>query len=160
MLVTSSIRAAFAEDHNRLDALFAEYQALKRVDHGQAKARFKEFKVGLQRHIVWEEQVLFPLFERKTGIREGGPTAVMRAEHRQIADRLEAIHRKVRARDPETDREDEALLAALAAHNHKEENILYPMLDRLATPEEVADAFRAMEEVPEEAYKTCCGRHG
>ena len=28
---------------------------------------WKEFKIGLQRHIVWEESVLFPRFEHKTG---------------------------------------------------------------------------------------------
>ncbi len=159
MMATQSIRTAFGEDHDRLDGLFAEYRATKRTDYDRAKECFKQFKFGLQRHIVWEEQILFPLFDRKTGIFGGGPTAVMRAEHRQIADRLEAIHQKVGARDPETDREEEALLAVLTAHNEKEEAVLYPMLDRLATPEEVTGAFDAMKKVPEEAYKTCCGRH-
>jgi regulator of cell morphogenesis and NO signaling len=160
MEATPSIRTTFAEDHDRLDALFAEYRAMKRTDHDSAKECFKQFKFGLQRHIVWEEQILFPLFDRKAGITGGGPTAVMRAEHRQIADRLEAIHQKVRARDPETEHEEEALLAVLTAHNEKEEKVLYPMLDRLATPEEVAGAFDAMAKVPEEVYQTCCGQHG
>jgi regulator of cell morphogenesis and NO signaling len=160
MQTTQTIRAAFAEDHDRLDMLFAEYQALKRVDHDVAKQRFRDFKFGLQRHIVWEEQILFPLFERKTGFFMGGPTAVMRAEHRQIGERLEAIHQKVRVRDPETDKEEEALLQVLAAHNEKEENVLYPAIDRLTTPEEIAEVFAAMEKVPEEAYRTCCGKHG
>ena len=160
MMATQSIRTAFAEDHDRLDGLFAEYRATKRTDPDTARECFKQFKFGLQRHIVWEEQILFPLFERKTGILEGGPTAVMRAEHRQIGERLEAIHQNVRARDPETDREEEALLAVLTAHNEKEENVLYPMFDRLATPEEVAGVFDTMAKVPEEAYRTCCGRHG
>jgi len=159
MIATQSIRTTFADDHDRLDGLFSVYRATKRTDHDRAKECFKQFKFGLQRHIVWEEQILFPLFDRKTGLFEGGPTAVMRAEHRQIADRLEAIHQKVRARDPETDREEEDLLAVLTAHNEKEETVLYPMLDRLATPEEVTEAFDAMTKVPEEAYKTCCGRH-
>jgi iron-sulfur cluster repair protein YtfE (RIC family) len=160
MMTTQSVRAAYGEDHHRLDALFGEYRALKRMDPDKAKERFKEFKFGLQRHIVWEEQILFPLFERKTGMFLGGPTAVMRTEHRQIGERLEAIHQKVRARDPETDSEDEALLAILTAHNQKEEGVLYPWLDRLATPEEMAEVFAAMEKVPEEAYRTCCGKHG
>jgi iron-sulfur cluster repair protein YtfE (RIC family) len=159
MIATQSIRTTFGEDHDRLDALFAEYRAMKRTDYDRAKVCFKQFKFGLQRHIVWEEQILFPLFDRKAGLSEGGPTTVMRAEHRQIADRLEAIHQKVQARDPETDREEEALLKVLIAHNDKEEAILYPMLDRLATPEEIAGAFDAMEKVPEEAYKTCCDQH-
>ena len=151
------MQAPFAEDHDRLDGLLETYRRLKRMDFPRAKATFKEFKTGLQRHIVWEEQILFPLFERKTGMAQGGPTAVMRTEHRLIGDRLEAIHQKVRAQDPESDGEDVALLEVLSSHNQKEENVLYPALDRLLSAEELATAFAAMAKVPEEAYRTCCG---
>lgn len=160
MNATASVQTHYGEDHDRLDALLGEYRALKRVDHDRAKQAFKDFKFGLQRHIVWEEQILFPLFESKTGLVESGPTAVMRAEHRQIGARLEAIHQKVRARDPDTEREEAGLLEVLTAHNRKEEAVLYPMLDRLATPEEMHAVFTAMAQVPEEAYRTCCGNHG
>jgi len=142
-----------------LDGLFADFRRLKRTDFARAKECFKEFKFGLQRHIVWEEQILFPLFERKTGMTQGGPTAVMRTEHRLIGDRLEAIHQKVRAQDPDCDREEEALLEVLSSHNQKEENVLYPALDRFLSAAEVATAFEAMKKVPEEAYRTCCGHH-
>src|SRR5262245_65377049 len=104
----------FAADHDRLDALLAEFRRLKRIDYPKAKENFKQFKFGLQRHIVWEEQILFPAFERHTGMRDMGPTAVMRAEHRQIGERLEAIHDKVRCADPDSDREEEALLQVLS----------------------------------------------
>jgi iron-sulfur cluster repair protein YtfE (RIC family) len=153
-----TIESAFAEDHDRLDGLLADYRRLKGTDPEGAKLLFKEFKFGLQRHIVWEEQILFSLFERKTGLSDTGPTAVMRAEHRQIADRLEAIHQKVRAGDPGSDREIDALLEVLTRHNQKEEAILYPALDRLLGEDEVTAAFETMAAVPEEAYKTCCGR--
>jgi iron-sulfur cluster repair protein YtfE (RIC family) len=159
MTALQSIQQGFAEDHDRLDGLLAEYRSLKRADPAAAKERFKEFKFGLQRHIVWEEQILFPLFERKTGLSKTGPTAVMRAEHRQIGERLEAIHQKVRKQDPDSDAEIEALLVVLSSHNQKEEGVLYPALDRLLSAEEVATAFEAMKKVPEEAYKTCCGHH-
>src|SRR5687767_10986434 len=96
MTTTQSVRTDFAADHDRLDGLFAEYRTLKRTDPARAKECFKEFKFGLQRHIIWEEQILFPRFEFITGMPEGSPTAVMRLEHRQIGDRLEAIHQKVR----------------------------------------------------------------
>ena len=36
------------------------------------KEAFKEFKLGLQRHIVWEEELLFPIWEEKTGMVEDG----------------------------------------------------------------------------------------
>jgi iron-sulfur cluster repair protein YtfE (RIC family) len=160
MIATQSIQTAFAEDHNRLDELFANFRKWKRIDYAKAKEYFKEFKFGLQRHIVWEESILFPRFEHKTGITHGGPTEVMRLEHRKIAYRLEAIHQFVQKQDPQCDREEEALLETLGEHNMKEENVLYPALERLLSDEEKADAFTEMEQTPESAYKVCCGRHG
>ena len=79
-----SVSIYYGQDHDRLDDLFTKHQQLKRTDFAKAKEYFKEFKFGLQRHIVWEEDILFPLFEEKTGMRGGGPTAVMRMEHRII----------------------------------------------------------------------------
>jgi iron-sulfur cluster repair protein YtfE (RIC family) len=156
---TQSIREAFAADHDRLDGLFAEFQRLKRVDYPKAKENFKQFKNGLQRHIIWEEQILFPAFESRTGMRDTGPTAVMRAEHRQIGARLEALHDKVRRADPDSDREEEALVEILSQHNLKEEMVLYPTMDRMMSEREVTAAFQAMEQLPKEAYATCCGGH-
>ncbi len=154
-----TVQTSFAHDHDRLDRLLETYRRLKGVDFAQAKQAFREFKFGLQRHIIWEETVLFPLFEEKTGMRDRGPTAVMRAEHREIGRRLEALHAKVRRQDTDSDREEEELLQALAAHNQKEENVLYPAIDGLSSEEERAAAFKKMEELPEEAYRTCCGGH-
>jgi hypothetical protein len=79
-----SIRTYFAEDHDRLDGLFASFRERKRFNYAEARLFFREFKFGLQRHIVWEEQILFPLFEQKTGMVHNGPTEVMRQEHRLI----------------------------------------------------------------------------
>ena len=153
----STVQISLAHDHDRLDQLLDTYRQLKRVDFAKAKQAFRDFKFGLQRHIISEETILFPLFEDKSGMRDHGPTVVMRAEHREIGRRLEALHDKVRRQDLDSDREEEELLQALFAHNQKEENILYPAIDRLASAEEKTAAFRKMEELPEEAYRTCCG---
>ncbi len=153
-----TVQVPFAEDHDRLDQLLETYRQLKRTDFARAKEAFREFKFGLQRHILWEEHILFPLFEAKTGLHDRGPTVVMRAEHREIGKWLEALHDKVRARDVDSDREEQVLVETLFAHNYKEENVLYPALDRLLTAEEKATAFQQMAAMPEEAYRTCC-RH-
>jgi iron-sulfur cluster repair protein YtfE (RIC family) len=158
MLTAQIIQEAFAADHDRLDGLFADFCQWKRSDYTRAREAFKEFKFGLQRHIIWEETILFPLFEQKTGMVRCGPTEVMRTEHRRIGECLEAIHQKVKAQDPHSDPEEQALLEALTIHNEKEETILYPALDRLLSDDEKAAAFVAIEKVPEEAYRTCCGR--
>lgn len=154
-----SVRVSFAHDHERLDQFLETYRELKHSDFAQAKQAFREFKFGLQRHIIWEETILFPLFEEKTGLYDQGPTAVMRADHREIGRRLEALHDKVRRQDIHSEAEEEALLQALHAHNRKEENILYPAIDRLTSEEDRAAAFQAMADLPEDAYRTCCGGH-
>ena len=154
-----TISAFYEQDHDRLDELFKTFQKLKRSDFFKAKEAFKEFKFGLQRHIVWEEDVLFPLWEEKTGTSEGGPTFVMRAEHRQIGQQLEAIHGKVADQNLDSDREEQALLDLLGTHNMKEERVLYPAIDQLTSPEEREPVFRNMNDIPEERYKLCCGQH-
>ena len=154
-----SISTFFEQDHDRLDALFESFQALKRHDVAKATEAFKEFKFGLQRHIVWEEDLLFPLWEEKTGMSEGGPTFVMRNEHRQIGEQLEAIHQKVIEQNQESDHEELALLKLLGSHNLKEERVLYPSIDQVTTPEECRDIFQRMKEIPEDRYRVCCGVH-
>jgi len=154
-----TISAFYEQDHDRLDELFKTFQKMKRSDFPKAKEAFKAFKFGLQRHIVWEEDVLFPLWEEKTGMSEGGPTFVMRAEHRQIGQQLEAVHDKVGDQNPDSDQEEQALLDLLGTHNIKEERVLYPAIDQLTSPEERETVFRNMKNIPEERYKLCCGQH-
>lgn len=152
-----TIRQFYEQDHDRLDELFKTFQRLKRSDFAKAKDAFKEFKVGLQRHIVWEEDLLFPLWEEKSGMSDSGPTFVMRAEHRQIGQQLEAIHDKVVEQNPDSDQEEQALAAILGSHNMKEERVLYPALDQVTSVEERQRVFRNMKDIPEERYKSCCG---
>ncbi len=154
-----TIREFFEQDHDRLDDLFKTFQQLKRSDFPKAEQGFKEFKVGLQRHIVWEEDLLFPLWEKKTGRYEEGPTVVMRAEHRQIGQQLEAIHRKVAEQNPDSDKAEQALLDILGSHNRKEERALYPAIDQVASPEDRETVFQNMKNISEERYKLGCGQH-
>lgn len=159
MLKTTTIREAFADDHDRLETLLGQFQRHKRSDFPQAREAFKAFKQELRRHIIWEEQILFPLFEQKTGMYSSGPTEVMRQEHRLIGEQLENIHDKVRQADPDSDAAEQRLVELLSAHNQKEEMILYPALDRLLSEAEKASAFERMQSLPEEAYRSCCGHH-
>ncbi len=154
-----TISAFYEQDHDRLDELFKTFQKMKRSDFTKAKEAFKAFKFGLQRHIVWEEGVLFPLWEEKIGMSEGGPTFVMRAEHRQIGQQLEAVHGKVADQNPDSDQDEQILLELLGSHNMKEERVLYPAIDQLTSAEERETVFRNMNDIPEERYKLCCGQH-
>ena len=81
--MSSIIYIYFSADHDRLDALFAFTLRIHQVAPEKALDTFNVFHQGLLTHIVWEEQVLFPIFEAQTGITEG-PTRVMRMEHERI----------------------------------------------------------------------------
>jgi iron-sulfur cluster repair protein YtfE (RIC family) len=151
MVASHSIQAAFAADHDRLDNCFHRFRELKHRDFPEAKALFTEFKFGLLRHIFLEEQLLFPLFEAKTGLYPLGPTRVMRIEHRRISAYLEAIHEKIRRDDPDSDAAEQDLLQSLSVHNQKEENILYPALDRLLSDCEKTGTFAAMNQIMHES---------
>jgi len=151
-----TITAYYEQDHDRLDELFKTFQTSKRSDFAKAKDAFKDFKIGLQRHIVWEEELLFPMWEEKTGMVEDGPTPVMRFEHEQIKQLLDMIHHKVEGQNPETDQEEQALLNLLSSHNRKEERALYPAIDNVTSDEERATVFSNMNTIPEDRYNACC----
>lgn len=153
-----TVTAFYEKDHDRLDELFKTFQASKRSDFIKAKEVFKEFKVGLQRHIVWEEELLFPMWEEKTGMIEDGPTPVMRFEHEQIKQLLEAIHRKVEEQNLDTDQDEQTLSNLLSSHNRKEERALYPAIDNVISPDERARVFSDMKTIPEDRYNVCCNQ--
>lgn len=145
------------QDHDRLDDLFRSFQSMKRSEFDTAKQAFAEFVRGLQRHIIWEEEMLFPVFEAHTGVRESGPTAVMRLEHRRIKAALDKIHDQIARGVIETDEFEKVLVETLAAHNQKEETILYPWIDDLLSEQEAKDLLARMMDLPEERYRECCG---
>lgn len=151
------ITSFYTHDHDQLDKYFQNFQGLKKKDYARAKENFKKFKFGLQRHIAWEEEILFPLFEEKTGMKDGGPTEVMRQEHRQIEQALEALHKKVQRQDPKSDLEEDLVWDLLKQHNMKEESILYPAIDQAISDKERQNVFGKMNALPEHRYKTCCG---
>jgi regulator of cell morphogenesis and NO signaling len=148
------------QDHDRLDGLFKNFQAVKARDLAQAKQFFSEFKRSLQRHIVWEEEFLFPRFEERAGMSEGGPTAVMRLEHRRIKELLEGIHDRVDTGNMDTGEYEQELKDVLLVHNTKEEAVLYPAIDRCVSEKEAAELIKTMQALPPERYAHCCtGAH-
>ena len=88
----------------------------------------------------------------------GGPTDVMRMEHLEIAKQLEAIHSKVKVANPASDAEKQRLLSLLSLHNMKEENILYPAIDRLVTVDEVAKYLKKCSRFTKASTKTVAPR--
>jgi len=136
--VPRRVTEALGWDHDRLDAL--ETAAMEAWGARETRAATRlhlRFVCGLLRHIRFEEGVLFPEFERVSGTSpDRGPTAAMRAEHREIEALLEDVRLAAVSgvRPAETTRAD--LRALVHQHNVKEENVLYPMLDRALDAQE------------------------
>ena len=129
----SSVMDYLAWDHDRLDALEKlAFEARGRGALEEANGTFRDFTRGLRRHIGLEEELLFPEFERLTGMTpHAGPTAVMRHEHRQIEGFLLTLERTIGVRSGEAEEARESLHRVLIDHNEKEEQVLYPTTDRL-----------------------------
>lgn len=128
-----TVTEIFGRDHRRLDGLLADAKrSLAAGELARAAMLFSQFREGLERHIVAEEEILFPAFEELTGV-ASGPTGVMRAEHAEIRRYLaEVTERLENPGDADRTTPLAALTALLYAHNGKEERILYPMTDRAA----------------------------
>lgn len=146
------------KDHAHLHEIFKKFQVVRKEEGKKARELFGEFKTGLQRHIVWEEEILFPIFEERAGMYDSGPSAVMRIEHRQIKGFLEDIHDQLQKEKPQTEELETELFALLEAHNRKEEQILYPWIDNYINEQEREGLFVRMKELPEEKYCRCCGK--
>ncbi len=127
MSVTDHMQA----DHERLDAILEEVRELvATASFADAATRYTAFAAGLRRHIEVEEQILFPLFEKLTGMTRG-PTHVMRLEHGDIQRLLDAAHAALEVGNLAGANDTlGALVEMLGAHNQKEERVLYPMIDR------------------------------
>lgn len=122
--------------HHDCDEMYASAEAaVARGDWTVAETKGRRFAASLDRHFAMEEEVLFPAFERATGM-SGGPPAVMRAEHAQMRDLLGRMDAALTARDATAWLSaGETLLILIQQHNMKEEGILYPMADNVLAPE-------------------------
>lgn len=147
-----SISEFMEQDHDRLDDIYIQFKELRDSDQNKAMDIFSEFKTDLQKHILWEEEILFPLFESKTGMADTGPTAVMKMEHKEIKNYLNEIFTYLKNGNTQTDELEEGLLEVLSEHNLKEENILYPMIDNAVDDKELEDVFFRIKDLSPKNY--------
>lgn len=132
------VHDTLAWDHARLDEeQRATLAAIAAGDMPEARRHFLLFERRLNRHIHFEEEILFPAFESRTA-NAYGPTRVMRAEHREIRMMLERAARSLYGPAAEAEEACRALHAVLEEHDFREESAFYDVLDRLLDPEESA----------------------
>ncbi len=140
------IQEFMTQDHRECDNLYAPLeQAINAGDFEKALELFVPFRDAMLRHFAMEEEVLFPKLEEFIGGGEG-PTYVMRMEHDQIRSIINQLGEAIEAKN-----RDKALgfgetfMIMTQQHNMKEEQILYPMSERLPIDQE--ETLKKMKEV-------------
>ncbi len=141
-------------DHVRLHKLLEDHCTELDGDNVMlASIRFDEFRTGLLRHIKMEEEVLFPLYEKKTE-NTMGPTHVMRMEHKEIQELLKKMAGLLDEAKIEGLSKRDAIRELgnqidqyLKLHNQKEEGILYPSSDQVIQGKEREEIILKMEAV-------------
>jgi iron-sulfur cluster repair protein YtfE (RIC family) len=120
------------DDHRACDERLATVEAHVSAEQWDAAAlEWTRCAAALRCHFAREEQLLFPAFEQATG-NTMGPTAVMRMEHEQMRAMFGPLGDAVRAHDGHRCLGlSESLMVLIQQHNMKEEQILYPMCDRV-----------------------------
>ncbi|MDD5160896.1 MAG: hemerythrin domain-containing protein [Sulfuricurvum sp.] len=119
------------DDHRACDHLYAEAEsALLAKDAEKAKTIFDQFYTATNHHFDMEEKELFITFEKRTGMM-GGPTQMMRYEHQQLRSLIESMRLALNEnRTNDFFGIGESMMIMLQQHNMKEEQMLYPMIDR------------------------------
>ena len=127
----TTVSSYMQNNHRECDELFAAAEeAVVDREWETAATRWQAFSTTLESHITdLEEGKLFPALEAVNG--PMGPTVVMRGEHEQIRVLVSQIDEALVARDHSQFLGlAETLMMLMQQHNMKEENILYPMMDR------------------------------
>ncbi len=141
----SSLAELLGTDHHELDRLLEEFQAAGPDERDRRSAVFREFAVRLRRHILVEEERLFPLY----GAGDPGRQAVVETmldEHRRIRDALLAIEERLAAGGGSTGELEVDLINVLWAHNAREETQVYPWLDEHVAAERADEVARSLRE--------------
>jgi iron-sulfur cluster repair protein YtfE (RIC family) len=148
-----SLHRALEQEHREIDAILEGY-ADGPAPGPEADADLGRAVAELRRHIYAEEELLFPPLRQAGMI---GPVMVMLREHGQmwpILDRLDqGLVEEVGADVLGADCRE--LLALLQLHNPKEEQILYPELDRVVGEDTGADVHELLDAGQVPAGWTC-----
>lgn len=145
--------ASFAEltsVHAWLDELFLQHQlALLASDLEAAAARFATYAAALDVHMADEHEHLIPVYDARTTDVPGGHRDFFVGEHTKLLHlvdecrarltALPALAGDARQRAIVALFDREAFMKTYVEHHHaREENILFPMLDRVTEPAERA----------------------
>ncbi len=132
--------------HEQLTELFLTHQeALLALDVNLALSRLQQFEQELRAHMQVEEELLLPVYSRAGQI-PGGPIVFFTGEHRKMLEflaRFTETLQQLKTKPANLPREIiklfdvEAMFKHLMEHHDlREQNILYPTLDKVTTESE------------------------
>ncbi|MDE1833302.1 MAG: hemerythrin domain-containing protein [Candidatus Micrarchaeota archaeon] len=134
-----SISRFMSDDHSRLDYIFEEFRRSKKA--GLASQLFLAFKMGMERHIRWEEEILFPLARRKLG-KDTAMLDELILQHKRIRGSIRDISGRLDSRDAGLENDLEQLLAG---HDKMEEEGMYPWIDDSIDEREKGEVLSRMK---------------
>ncbi len=144
--------------HADLDAAFAEHQfALLHTEFGKALELLTAYETALLAHMDDEEKILLPLYTERAEIERGGSEKLFLDEHEKMRHLITLFRDATEELGKETKPERhlirlldrEAFYKRLCSHHDiREENILYPALDKVTTAEERIALFERLTSRP------------
>lgn len=126
-----TICAYLKHDHQRCDELFDQAEtSVAQRNWKSAIENFLRYQDVLRQHIRMEEKILLPAFAR-TLPGSAEPIAMLRMEHKQINGIVNRMWESVQRFDAvDYVLHAETLTLLMQQHTLKEEEMLYPLLDR------------------------------
>lgn len=148
--------------HAALMRLFERHmEAVLLLDFRRASELLVHFRQALRRHIEAEETVILPVFGDRAGPVPGCTSDVFLAEHRKMLSMIDDGLDMLAPTSP-TPREalsclDKAftLKHLLEHHDRREENLLYPWMDRITTGAERETLLRRFIEMNGSLLEPC-----
>jgi len=106
-------------------------EAVEIEDWDSASRVFAELVTHLKRHMLLEEEVLYPAYEAAPHAPQG-PTAALREEHSAIVRQVRDMERIIKTRDSEHVLDGLLQLEnRMITHHEKEEDIFLPMASHI-----------------------------
>jgi hemerythrin-like domain-containing protein len=142
--VSPRLSQILGDDHRDLDEQWERIEATPASELTTRRELFGSFHSDLLRHIVIEEEELFPRMEA-AGPSQRVLVAQLIDEHRRIKELLSQMEREVISGSELFDKLGLELINVLWAHNAREEASAYPWLDSQLSPAQVVEVERRLE---------------
>lgn len=144
-----SVTDFMAVDHEWLDGHFARAQeSAEAGDWADVDRHMAVFLHGMRRHLRIEEELLMPAFQQLTGRPVGEAGGQLQFEHAQVRALLGELAEAATSRDfGRYQAQIELLLSVQGPHHQREEQVLYPTIDRLMEAHEANHLVLRMQAI-------------